>query len=203
MEIRAGNGGWHRIDGVEGLPGRVYVRMADIDGHLRVTELYVDGRGEPLSVSGLRKLPLHLIEAWAVGDGGTRRRLGTPGVDLRRLATYYAHTFGTQAKHWIADSLRAQFPDSGVEQPPEARDTGSRLSAPAKVTLGLPPGGRITDAFLGDVRRAYEAAVLQGQSPAVTIAKEVGVSPKTVHAWVAKARDRGIMERAPRTGRIV
>ena len=46
MQMSFGNGGWCLVDADIGLPGRLYVRITGVDGQPRLTELYIDGRGE-------------------------------------------------------------------------------------------------------------------------------------------------------------
>lgn len=201
--LNIGYGGWHRVDAddLDGL-GHVYFRVQVVNGALRLTELYLDGRGVPLSPGAVRDLPLGVLETWAASDeDDAMARLAHPGPDLSRLAAHFATMFG-KARHWVADSFRAQIEGSGVAQATMPRDDSRGASEPPPLTLDPPPDGRLTDAYLTDVARAYDAAVLRRLPPAVTLAAMVNVSPKTVHSWVAKARDRGIMPRASRTGRI-
>jgi hypothetical protein len=220
MRITDGYDGWTQISG-EGLnlPGTVYVRMTPVDGQRRVTEVYFDGRGEPIGGEAMRRFPLQRIETFLArwkGDRGYRFR----GPDLSRLARSYAtqwvsaftgrrcgtcsgpleNGLETALTDWIALSWYAQYEDSGIEQAP-LQDQGRRKLEPTPV-LSAPAEG-LTDAFLTDVARAYSAAVGQGQPPALTLAKLAGVKPKTVHSWVYKARQRGLMDPATRKGRIV
>jgi hypothetical protein len=205
MELQAGNGGWFRVDGLDSLPGVAYFRIQEVDGRLRITELYLDGRGEPIPPAGVRSLPVLALEQWAASIVATsdaaRARLSHVGPDLSRLAAHFSTTFG-KARHWVADSFKAQMEGFGVPQAPMPREHRKPAQLPP-LALDSPPNGRLTDAFLGDVRRAYEASIARGLSPANTLATLASVSPKTIHSWVAKARDRGIMPPAERTGRIV
>lgn len=204
MRISTGNGGWSRLDGVEGLPGRVYVRVQEVDGLLRLTELYVDGRGDPLSGGGLRKFPLQAIERLAAGRVTESGRALAVGPNLSRLAAFFATTFGPKAKHWVADSMRAQY-DPGVVDPAEPEVSFKTAEPPAAVAIDAPPGGRLTDEWLADLARAYRVSIARRESPAKSIAAALGpgTSVRTVQGWIAKARDRGILEPAARTGRIV
>src|SRR4051794_28784463 len=88
-----GNGGWVRVDSDElGLPGRVYFRMQEVDGELRLTELYLDGRGSPIPPRALRQLPLQALEHGGSGES-MRTRMKVAGPDLSRLAAHFASTF--------------------------------------------------------------------------------------------------------------
>lgn len=219
MELRQGNGGWYLAQGSDlGLPGRLYFRLHEVDGSLRLTELYLDGRGAPVTAGPLRRLPIAVLErgATAMADGSdlSRAKLTSPGPDLSRLAAYFSTTFG-KAKHWVADSMRAQQRGSGIPQVPYPHEAGRkrpltlerRLDPPPaddeKPRLGAPEDGRLTDEFLRDVARAYDAAVARREPPANALAALAGVSPRTVHRWVYTARKRGLMAPATSRGRIV
>lgn len=206
MEIRYGNGGWCLVEGDLGLPGRLYVRVSDVDGHLRVTELYIDGRGSPINAAALRKLPLSYLEQWIGHSNPARARLSVAGPDLSRLASYFATTFG-KAQHWVADSWRAQYDNSDVRQAPmgDGKRTRGRSEEPesGELLLSAPEDGRLSDAFLSDVVRAYNEAVARRLPPAITLGNLADVSPRTVHRWVYTARKRGVMPPATRKGRIV
>lgn len=136
MRIRYGNAGWVQVDGI-GLPGPLYVRFAfDDDGRTRVSEIYVDGDGQPLTTAALRQVRLDLLEAAILEDGvHLRRRSRTPGPDLHRLAAHFATNWGASAykgrhcdtchgplkglgqrpstamQNWVAESFFAQMPD--------------------------------------------------------------------------------------------
>lgn len=200
MRIHQGNGGWFEAEGDLGLPGRVYFRVQLVDDTLRITEIYLDGRGEPLQ--SLARFPLRALEQLA--SQASRPRLQVAGPDLSRLATYFASTFG-RAQHWVADSWRAQYADSGVPQAPMMARRGRRDSAgeaEAKVELAPPEDG-LTDLFLSDLARAYEQAVRLRRPPASAIAEATGYPRRTVESWIYKARKRGIMPPASRKGRVV
>ncbi|MEZ0580391.1 hypothetical protein [Nocardioides sp. MH1] len=210
MQIRAGNGGWHRAAADElGLPGAVYYRVQEVDGALRMTELYIDGRGVPIQAGALRRFPVQVLEQWAEAVPTARDRLRTAAPDLSRLASYFATTVGSGAKGWIADSMRAQYRDD-VVQPPYARDQGGRIQVEEEVKLA-PPAEGLTDAFFRDLTKAYDAAVAQGRPPATAIAEQLpGYDPsqattmrRLVESWIYKARQRGVMPRARQKGRVV
>lgn len=203
-----GNGGWLRVTDLDGFTGPVYVRLQDVDGALRVTELYLDGQGAPIQPGALRGISLPAFEAGRVveDDAQLREALARPGPDLSRLASYFATTsFGPKMRHWIAEAWRAQFPTSGVEQPPYApRSSGRMASTPLEVTLSAPVDG-LTDQFFADLARAYAAAVALGRPPASAIAEALGpeYDRRLVESWIYKARKKGIMPPAPKRGRIL
>jgi hypothetical protein len=68
--------------------------------------------------------------------------------------------------------------------------------------LSAPENG-LTDEFLREVAKAYDAAVAHRMPPGEALAELAGVSPRTVHRWVYTARKRGLMEPATQRGRIV
>lgn len=228
-----GNGGWHEVGGDIGLPGRIYVRVQDVDGHLRVTEIYLDGRGEPIQAGALRRFPLGVMEEWAGrwGELDLHDSEVTPGPDLSRLATYFCadtwdrYASGEQCEtcgaplrrlgradgrpqavtEWPALSWLAQMPGSGVPQVPEVEQ-----SVPLPARIAHPeepqlsaPEHGLTDEFLSDVARAYRAAVARRQPPATLLAKKADVSVRTVQSWFLKARKRGLLEPATKRGRSV
>lgn len=229
MAISGGtNGGWVRADGADfDLPGVLYMRLTDVDGHRRVTELYLDGRGSPIPGQALRLLPLPALEGWlAAWLERVDPAKSTIGPDLSRLATAYASVGGGYAgRHcehcggplkyrqarggqerafvdWIGLSFYAQVEDSGIPQAASYRERSEALEL-EPLTLSAPPDGRLTDAFLSDVTRAYRAAVARGLPPAVTLAELAGVEQRTAQSWFYKARKRGIMPPATSQGRIV
>ncbi len=188
MRISYGHGGWVRVEDV-GVPGPFYVRLApDASTRWRVHEMYIEG-GAPLTSEMLRRLPLHLIETMAQEDSEhLARSVRFVGPDLGLLASHYATTWGPQAKHWVADSWRAQFKDSDVERPSRPCPR-PRAAARAREPLTAPI--RLDDDFLRRVADAYRAVAADGKWPAVVLADEAGVSRSTVRRWVVEARKRG------------
>src|SRR4051794_12398432 len=109
-----GHGGWVRVDD-DDMPGVVYIRLAqDERGRWYVAELYIDGRGEEIHQGHLRGLPLSAVAALGVEDEDDEVAKSTrrAGVDLSRLASHFRTGFGSQARHWVADSMRAQRGDA-------------------------------------------------------------------------------------------
>ncbi|MGW5742894.1 hypothetical protein [Amycolatopsis sp. NPDC003861] len=220
MRIGYGNGGWVRVDGI-GLPGQVYARFAQgTDRRWRITELYVDGEGEPLPLAAIRQLPIDALEAAMLeGPESVESRSNVAGPDLHRLAAHYATTWGSgtysgrhcsscggpvrgrahegpekSLSNWVAESWFAQFAESGVRQAsmPQAPEPPAAEADDFPV-LDPPQGSRITDDFLVRIRSAYALCLRRGLPPAPTIAELTAVSPRTVHKWVYTARARGIM----------
>jgi hypothetical protein len=226
VQISFGNGGWCLVDADIDLPGRLYVRITEVEGQPRLTELYIDGRGERISPRALRSLPLAAIEEWA-SDGAARRR-GVASPDLSRLASHYATWWDSRTyagrhcdacggpvrgKHplpsgeramtdWPAMSWYAQGPESGIGQSPMGRERDH--AKPPKLKLDPPEDGRLTDEFLRSVALAYEAAIARLiHAPAKKLGTLAGVSDRTVHRWVYLARKRGLMAPAKHKGRVV
>lgn len=208
MRVHQGRAGWHRLTECD-FPGEVYVRVAEVDGSLKITELYADGRGRAIIPSWLRGLPLRLIEEtaeWLEADGphGSSNRTSGIGPDLSRLATWYGSTVSATAagKNWVYDSFLAQARGSKVAQAPRARMSQSGAE-PEEPALSAPGPEGLSDEFLVAVAEAYRRSVAKRLPPAKTLAALAGVSPRTVHDWVAKARKRGLMAPASTRGRVV
>lgn len=177
-------GGWLRFPW-PGL-GRVYAHCDEIDGRIRVTQLFIDGDGEPLQAGALRRLPLGVVEAEVTEIEEVADRHDVPfngdTLDLGAIARdFYA------AGDRIAEKLR---------------QLAGRTEEEVVFTLAAPDSG-LTDEFLSDVGRAYRLAVRRGQSPALAIADQAGVPQRTAQSWIYKARKRGLMPPAPHRGRIV
>lgn len=198
------------------MPGRVYVRMQEVDGRLRMTELYIDGRGTPIPPSALRRFPVQMLEQWVASWFDTELgslsipRSKMPGPDLSRLAAYFGGSrkaLRRNTTNWVVDSFLAQEDGNERMQAPYPKDlvtiTDEDDAEGWPVELSLPPDGRLTDEFLHDVAVAYEAAIRQRLPPANELAKAANVSPRTVHRWVYTARKRGVMPPATTRGRIV
>jgi hypothetical protein len=200
VQIGYGNAGWVRVDGI-GLPGPLYLRLRPgrDGGRWRVTEVYLDGRDEPITDRMLRDLDVDGIEGVAQMDRAGLEQLSRrdeyAGPLLSVLASFYATTFGRTARGWVSDMWRSQFPDSGVRPVRRASDPPLReVDEPARLTA---PDGRVTDDFLRELARSYSAALQRGdRRPAVTLAEQAGVSVHAVRKWVLTARQRGIMPRA-------
>jgi hypothetical protein len=205
-QFAVGYGGWYRADHAM-LPGPLYLRISrQGDGRYQVTELYLDGRGEPLAAGLLRDIPLARLES-SLHDRSANPSYGVdmaeafpdrPGVDLSVLASYFYasadYDFG-DATHWVAQSLREAGQVPHADPPPTSR---RKRTAP----LSIPEDGRLSASFLGRVAEEYTAAVAAGDSkPAVTLADQAGVAPNTVRRWVYLARKAGKLPPG-RQGRI-
>lgn len=197
MRIRFGNGGWVRVDD-ENLPGPLYLRYKLAGNRPVLVEMYLDAGGTEIHPGITRDLDLRAYTA-QVFMATTQyypewlaRSVQIPGPDLSRLASYFGSSFGRRANHWVADSFRAQYEDSDVPQAPRAGERGTPTTPKAPVPV-RPPENGLSDDFLSLVADNYAWAVGTGQSPAPMIAAQAQCSVRTVHAWVRKARDRGIM----------
>lgn len=198
MWFVVGNAGWIRAEGPE-LPGLLYVKLArDGSSRWRTSQIFLEG-DTPLTGEDLRRLPLAVLEARANGpELGPRleaaMKEGRPAPQLDVLASHFStNSFGTNAKHWVADSFRAQL-DPKMPQPRKIHTH----PAPAEDLADTPPlsapnGAKLTDEFLRQVHRAYDAAVARGEWPAVALAEQTGVTPHAVRKWIYTARKRGIM----------
>jgi hypothetical protein len=147
----------------------------------------------------LRGIPLRALET-AILSGQERiaSRAAVPAPDLSTLASYYATTFGPQAKHWVADSYHSQTSQGKRLQ--AARRPGRLVKHSHVPPLAAPSKG-LTDEFLAHVAAAYSAAVASGKQPGPELARQADRPVKTVHRWIYTARKRGIMQ-AGRPGSV-
>jgi len=197
-----GNSGWVCLSDTD-LPGPLYVRLAyDGAGRPFISEVYLDGRGQEVTGEALSNIRPRALAEWL--DSGERdhiqARMRHPGPDLTRLASYFGTSFGSQAHHWAAESMRAQIKDSGVTQPSRGRP----LETAEDPEPYLVRSDGLTDAFLGQVAEAYAWAVRNGQSPGQYVhgRMQPGCELNTVRAWFRLARKRGLL--APgKPGRVV
>lgn len=199
-QIEYGNGGWVRATS-NTFDGWLYLRLALDRRRPLVRELYYDGRDGELGHKILRDLPLTNLIAFIL-DGEMawlEKSIARPGANLALLASHFATDFGRGARHWVADSMRSQVTGSNVPSPSPGKEPPTRSAASAPAPLQAPQQG-LTDAFLRAVAANYAWALRRGLRPAPELARMTGHSPRTVHGWVAKARDRGIMPPAPRKG---
>lgn len=195
VNLTVGNGGWVRVDDPERLPGPLYVRMNRDDvGRWRITQLYLDGE-RPITGEEVRRLPIAQLEAWVTDPDVAEvleRRAKNYGVQLDVLASHFdVNSYGSQARHWVSDAWRSQFPNSGMPVAKLRQPKRPKVSEPPP--LRAPEGGRLTDDFLREVHRAYTAAVTRGEWPAPTLAEQAGVSVHAVRKWIYTARKRKIM----------
>ena len=220
--MRFGHGGWVRVDAPD-MPGPAYLRYRSDSGRPVLTEFYLDGRGREIPSGLFRTLDLAGVTAWGMrGEGAWLE--GAPleaGPDLSRLASSFGTTWGGDTyagRHcdecnapllrgmagpkgeqaltdWVALSWFSQFPTSKIAQPEREREPepDEEISPPAPVQA---PNG-LTDEFLRSVADNYVWAVRFRERPAPIIAAQTGYSVRTVHAWIRKARARGIL--APTT----
>lgn len=213
MQMEIGFGGWVRASDIPTLPENtlVYARLVRDDKARRLVpvELYIESTsGERLRGEHLRRLPLDLIEAEANHNGvDVETQMGVPGPLLGIAAsTFTMATWGTRKQEpyrpdWTADMHWSQLPDSGVPRAkrrsaPPRRDEGAPPPA-----LSTPPGGRYSDDWFRHLAKSYNWAwrqwrTGQGPAPSDALAKQAGVSVRTVHSWVYRARREGYLPKA-------
>jgi hypothetical protein len=212
QELTAGNAGWVRC----AVDGRVlYLRLCpDARGRWVVREMVLDAsEGDAITPRAMVKLPLASIESFVNTDTPTRDYLrdhvdtGSPvggpasgGSNVAVLVSHFATTFGPKtdpARNWAAAAQESTMPGAQrvrKQRPPRRvpPDTSYRLSAP---TAGLTPE------FLGNVGRAYAAAVARGEAPNKTLASDAMVPIRSIERWVYLARKSGIMPPARKGSR--
>ena len=195
MEVHLGYDGWVEIT-YWADPAQVFARFQpDERGRWDVHELYLCSKNnQAIPPEFIRRLPTHTFALIADRHrDALRTRAEQPGPDVRRLIGYFASTFGPGVRHWVAESWRAQIKNSGVKQAPMQKPNiplGINGSGP-RTPLRKPD--RLDDIVLGEFAEAYRQVVAEGKWPAPTFAKEAQVEPKTVHKWVALARQRGFL----------
>lgn len=169
MEATYGAGGWVRIRH-EDLPGPLYLRLAEEpSGRWRIHDVFLRGAWRPVIGADLRELNLSGIEEWLQVD-----------------SDFIAMGIGETAP--ALDDFEAAF---GSEKPLREAQRVPRLQRP---TNGL------TDEFLRHVAAAYRQALSDGKAPAPELARQVGdgATARTIHKWVAIARQRNVMPPAAR-----
>ena len=200
MQISYGNGGWVRVDS-ETLPGPLYLHLAqDDEGHWHTREVFVEGEVRHVEAADLRNIPLRALETEILADGGQdvlTNHARLPGPDLATLASYYATTFGLNARRtWVTDSFWAQMPGGEEVHAPRGMRVAAITHKPVP-PLSAPSEG-LTDEFLTHVAAAYRAAVASRKQPGPELANQAGVPVRTVHRWVYTARMRGFIPPAGR-----
>lgn len=214
MQMEIGFGGWVRASNISTLPENtlVYARFVRDDKARRLVpvELYIESTsGERLRGEHLRRLPLDLIEAVANENSGVdvEGGLGVPGPLLGIAAsTFTMATWGTRKQEayrpdWTADMHWSQLPGSGVPQARRQSAPPRRDEAEAPPPLSTPPGGRYSEDWFRQLAKSYNWALRQwrenrGDPPAEALAKQAGVSVRTVHSWTYRARREGYLPKA-------
>jgi hypothetical protein len=194
MRISYGNGGWVCVD-ADDMPGPVYLRYRAEGSRPVLSEFYLDAHDSEIASSLLIKLDLRALNLFATNGMGDwlERSVRMPSSDLSRLASHFATSFGRRPDHWIANSMRAQISGSPVLQAPFAkrRDPETEVVQPEPVRQ---PESGLDDEFLRSVARNYIWAISEHRRPAPAISAQAHSPVRTVHAWIRKARARGILE---------
>jgi len=222
-----GNGGWIRLYGLVAGDSAPFalVRMTEAaSGWLEIAELYLEGRVSDTVLDRLRPRPLERLLNSQELSGRIKERLGTPGCDLRRAASYYGTSFGGDAfdengrgMDWAAEMWLSQFPDPsiqrqpgwkmrkpviGIRRPPLQDSTGPGWLVSVDCRLDVPTERPYGDAFYRSVASIYIAIVAAGErAPAKAIEAANNVTQSQAHRWIKEARRRGILAPAELSGR--
>lgn len=145
--------------------------LPDDHGRWRIHEMWFDAGG-PFSPSRLRDLDLGGLEEHVNRDPD--------------FLAFYVDRPGPRFDE-LADEIFRTSP--GRERTHEHKPPPSRRKR--RPALSMPD--RVDDTFLRDVVTAYRDCVDRKIRPAPAIAAEVGVSERTVHGWIRKARERGML----------
>jgi hypothetical protein len=204
-----GAGGWVRFDHPE-LAGPLYVRFVEQKGgRWSPAEIYLDGRPDQhddLRDAEVTATMLQLVARWLSGmshmvnrDEELRASFRHPfehGVDLSRLASHFGMGVRTGGAHesWISDSRLAQ---NGELPQPKYGDLDLNYEGVAALGEEPPapdPSGGITNDFLRSVERYYSWQRAHGhRDGAARMAKASGVGVRTVHSWLYRGRQWGII----------
>lgn len=172
-------------------------------------EVFIESTdGSRIRGEHLRKLPLDVIEAVANEDDGADVESGMrhPGPLLGIAASHMSTPWGEwqgrefNRPNWATDMLGSQINDSGVPRAKRGLAVPKREMGEAPPQLTTPPDGRYSDEWFRSLARSYNWALLEwrtrgGEPPAKELARQAGVSVKTVHSWVYRARKAGFLSR--------
>lgn len=199
-QVEYGHGGWIRATS-NTFDGWLYIRLTVDSGRVVPAELYYDGRDAGVGARMLREIPLSNLVGFAAADKAEwlERSLRVPGPNLSLLASHFANSWSRGRKDWVADSMRAQIKGSDRVNPRPGSPPPPAPAVDEPAPLRAPEEG-LTDAFLRSVAANRAWALRRGVRPAPELARMAGVSPRTVHGWIAKARDRGFIPKANRGG---
>lgn len=199
MLLSFGNGGWLRVDAAD-MPGAMYLRYRIEKDRAVLAEFYLDAHaGEIPSDLFAKREPeealdlkgMYLLVNEPENFEWLSQSVREPGPDLSRLASYYGTTFGS-ARHWVAESMRAQIQGSDATQPEVQVLEATEPRQPDPVRA---PKNGLDDEFLRGVAASYVWNVRNRIAPAPAISKSSGNSVKTAQSWIAKARKRGFLPR--------
>jgi hypothetical protein len=216
MRISRGNGGWVRI--TLGGGHDLYLRFASAGGRPALMDVYIDGNGTEIHPDWVRDLDIGGIgiAANTSDRGWLERSIEIPGPQLSLLAQSFTTTFGAYSgRHcdkcggpvrrreplqdgreralddWIALQWLSQYPSYRISRPSKQRRRPDEEAMSAPLPVHSPD--RLTDEFLSLVAANYAWANATGQRPAPLMADQARVSRRTVHAWIRKARERGLI----------
>lgn len=214
MRMHVGLAGWARFDDSR-LPGALYVRWAPADtGRLTARCLHVE-TPDGIDAADIRDMPWREYESWANDiRGEITKRLGdacaTNGMPQLAQAFSTVYDPGQVASDWVAAAYWSDFEPEARDtaglghlnppKPARTRTRGTRRDTGYRLTRG--PLDGLTDEFMGDLSRAYHAAVGRGERPNRAIYESLdGQYPiRTIERWVYLARQRGIMPPARKRG---
>ncbi|MDQ6853363.1 MAG: hypothetical protein M3046_06675 [Actinomycetota bacterium] len=205
-----GRGGWLRVEGPD-LPVVLYVKVVadERTGRFGISELHIAG-AEPLTVEGLRAVPLARLEA-AVNEpwmaGTLRDALRQP--ETLEAAELPGAALSTVVWEPPADEEPQTLIGSGVSAEGKGGSFAAYYSNEAMVVtfpaespslkLKVPKTRKRPDEFYAEVAAAFSMAAATGSKPAVRIARANRQPVSTVHRWIKEARRRGLMTPARRT----
>ncbi|SDD18284.1 hypothetical protein SAMN05216174_10877 [Actinokineospora iranica] len=156
----------------------LHVRMAERDGRMVVTDLYL--HADQVTPAMMRGVQLSTVEALfnmlRAEVGKLRKPESSP--DVRDLHMLMGRQFYTQETDSFLD-LKDSVPRTGI--PPVSRPVMMR------------PDGKDPRAFYSQFAQVYIMAATESKRPSAVIAEESGVPVATVRRWVKEARARGFL----------
>lgn len=198
VRVSIGNGGWlcYRASDLDE-PIFVRVRKAE-DGRFEMCDLYIPFES-PADARRLRDIAERAatVETFANDPewrDSLEARLDLPAPDLRTAAAHYATTFGKPADHWVWRMFASQIEGSDEPQAPRPRwKPRPSKPEPQDFTFALPEERPYPDEFYKRIGALYAKAAVRSDRPAADLAEANDVPVKTVHRWVAKARELGFL----------
>lgn len=197
-----GQRGWVRLAAPE-LPVVIWVRFEpSASGTLERRELLLEPEGEesdPYSPAVLRHLAsiLERLKVWANSPDASESILADvqnfgpdPLWDVKHYRTD-VHKLAEENPDHPLVKLRSEDRPGAPEDEPGPRRQRQRLAGRAR--LKIPAERPYPDEFYAKVAALYTDLAWRSSSPAKDIGEAYDVPTRTVHGWVARARELGFL----------
>lgn len=179
--IALGRDRWLKWPMGKRVPGDVWMRCyQESDGRWRIGTVVIDtmpakgreGERGPITGDVLKAVRVGEVERYLNEVLGT-----TPAADT---------------SNYVPKGWSHTDPVALLREHPAGKSIPRRVASRYRLTA-MPPDGRLTDAYLQKVVKAYHSAVDYDLAPAPAIAQDSGAAVRTVRSWIHKARQRGLM----------